>query len=244
MNRDDVLDALSIAPTTSGAYAGGWRDGSGPMLPSIDPTTEAVIATVREADITDYEAAVSAAQEAFAEWRMVPAPVRGQYVRAIGDALRTYKEPLGALVAMEMGKISAEGEGEGGRAQGRIAGAGPLHRPVAHAAVGIDLGAQAREGAVAHERHGSSSDRLFHGPQSGWTLLPAPAASLWMERPSRSEIVIAQVPLRSHENTRWRPFGAHDGYSQEPWARVIWRTCRVARSMTAMSKPPDSSRAV
>jgi aldehyde dehydrogenase (NAD+) len=112
MNRDDVLDALSIDPTTSGAYAGGWREGSGPMLSSIDPTTEAVIATVREADLADYEAAVSAAQAAFAEWRMVPPPVRGQYVRAIGDALRTYKEPLGALVAMEMGKISAEGEGE------------------------------------------------------------------------------------------------------------------------------------
>ncbi len=112
MNRDAVLDALAIAPTTSGAYAGGWREGSGPQLPSIDPTTEEVIATVREADIADYEAAVTAAQEAFTEWRMIPAPVRGQYVRAIGDALRTYKEPLGALVAMEMGKIRAEGEGE------------------------------------------------------------------------------------------------------------------------------------
>ena len=107
MNRDAVLDALGIAPTTSGAYAGGWREGSGPLLPSIDPTTEEVIATVREADIADYEAAVTAAQEAFTEWRMIPAPVRGQYVRAIGDALRTYKEPLGALVAMLMFKILA-----------------------------------------------------------------------------------------------------------------------------------------
>jgi aldehyde dehydrogenase (NAD+) len=43
---------------------------------------------------------------------MLPAPKRGDYVRQIGNALRDYKEPLGALVSMEMGKILAEGEGE------------------------------------------------------------------------------------------------------------------------------------
>ena len=43
---------------------------------------------------------------------MLPAPRRGEYVRRIGNALREYKEPLGALVALEMGKIQAEGEGE------------------------------------------------------------------------------------------------------------------------------------
>ena len=112
MQRDAVLSALGIESTTSGAYAGGWRAGSGPLLESVDPSTEAVIGTVRQAGIDDYEAAVAAAQGAFTEWRMLPAPVRGQYVRAIGDALRRYKEPLGALVSMEMGKIRAEGEGE------------------------------------------------------------------------------------------------------------------------------------
>ena len=82
MQREAVLDALGIDTVTSGAYAGGWREGSGPSLASIDPTTEEVIGTVRQADLADYEAAVVAAQEAFAEWRMLPAPVRGQYVRA------------------------------------------------------------------------------------------------------------------------------------------------------------------
>ncbi len=112
MQRDAVLDALGIGSHVSGAYAGGWRKGGGPLLASIDPTTEDVIASVRLADLDDYEAAVAAAEGAFTEWRMLPAPIRGQYVRAIGDALRRYKEPLGALVAMEMGKIRAEGEGE------------------------------------------------------------------------------------------------------------------------------------
>ena len=112
MNREHVLDALGISPVTSGSYAGGWRDGGGSSIGSIDPTTEQAIATVRQADLDDYEAAVIASQEAFAEWRMVPAPERGRYVRLIGEALRTYKEPLGALVSMETGKIRAEGEGE------------------------------------------------------------------------------------------------------------------------------------
>jgi len=112
MKREQVLDALGIGDVTSGAYAGGWRGGDGTLIESFDPTTEEVIATVRQADLADYEAAVSASSEAFTEWRMIPAPVRGQYVRQIGEALRTYKEPLGALVSMEMGKIRAEGEGE------------------------------------------------------------------------------------------------------------------------------------
>jgi hypothetical protein len=49
---------------------------------------------------------------AFDEWRMVPAPQRGEIVREIGDELRAHKDDLGALVTLEMGKILAEGLGE------------------------------------------------------------------------------------------------------------------------------------
>lgn len=112
MNRESVLDALGIEPISSGAYAAGWREGSGPTIESIDPTTEQSNGTVRMAGADDYEAAAQASVEAFERWRMVPAPVRGDYVRQIGNALRKYKEPLGALVSMEVGKIRPEGEGE------------------------------------------------------------------------------------------------------------------------------------
>ena len=81
-------------------------------------------------------------------------------------------------------------------------------------------------------------------PSRAGRCCPAPVARLWRSRPSRSAMVIVQVRRRSQENTRWRPFGAHDGYSQEPRPWVICRTCRVARSMTAMSKPPASRREV
>jgi aldehyde dehydrogenase (NAD+) len=112
MKRDAVLAALGIESENSGVFAGEWLTGNGPALASIDPTTEEVIATVREGDVADYEAAITVAQDTFKEWRMLPAPERGNYVRLIGNALRDYKEPLGALVSMETGKIHAEGEGE------------------------------------------------------------------------------------------------------------------------------------
>jgi aldehyde dehydrogenase (NAD+) len=112
MKREEVLVALGIERENSGVFAGEWLGGTGATIASIDPTTEEVIATVREADLADYEAAITVAQDTFKEWRMLPAPERGNYVRLIGDALRKYKEPLGALVSMETGKIRAEGEGE------------------------------------------------------------------------------------------------------------------------------------
>ena len=50
--------------------------------------------------------------EAFARWRTVPAPERGDCVRLIGQALRAQKDHLGTLVSMEVGKIKPEGDGE------------------------------------------------------------------------------------------------------------------------------------
>lgn len=55
---------------------------------------------------------IAKAQAAFQEWRMWPAPQRGEVVRQIGEALRAKKEPLGKLVSYEMGKSLQEGLGE------------------------------------------------------------------------------------------------------------------------------------
>ena len=49
---------------------------------------------------------------AFQTWRTVPAPVRGQLVRELGELLREHKADLGALVSIEAGKIRSEGLGE------------------------------------------------------------------------------------------------------------------------------------
>ncbi len=76
------------------------------------PATGEKIGTVKQADSGDYEKVAAAAHDAFLRWRELPAPVRGEYVRQIGDELRKHKEPLGKLVALEMGKILQEGLGE------------------------------------------------------------------------------------------------------------------------------------
>jgi len=112
MTRDEIFSALGLEDIGSGAYAGEWLDGSGPDLDVENPATAAKIATVKTASTEDYEKIIGVAQETFLEWRAIPAPVRGDYVRQIGNALREKKEALGALVALEMGKIAAEGEGE------------------------------------------------------------------------------------------------------------------------------------
>ena len=67
---------------------------------------------MRTAAAEDYEAALERAVRAFAQWRTVPAPVRGETVRRLGLALRDEKEGLARLVTMETGKILAEGRGE------------------------------------------------------------------------------------------------------------------------------------
>ena len=70
------------------------------------------VAKVLQASEEDYEQIVKDAQTAFVDWRMVPAPKRGEVVRQLGEEMRKYKRQLGQLVAWEMGKILSEGEGE------------------------------------------------------------------------------------------------------------------------------------
>jgi aldehyde dehydrogenase (NAD+) len=71
-----------------------------------------VLAKIQLAGPADYETVVSQASEAFLDWRMLPAPRRGDIVREIGNELRATKDDLGTLVSLEMGKILAEGRGE------------------------------------------------------------------------------------------------------------------------------------
>ncbi|MBN2004895.1 MAG: aldehyde dehydrogenase family protein [Anaerolineae bacterium] len=111
----DFLKTLGIAETNYGATTGapgGWIKTTGAALVSCSPIDGQPIATVIQATAEEYEQVLDRAQLAFRQWRMLPAPKRGQVIREIGDALRQYKEPLGKLVTLEMGKIVAEGYGE------------------------------------------------------------------------------------------------------------------------------------
>ncbi len=81
-------------------------------ISSDNPATGKPIAGVRLDSPEGYERVVAESQKAFLRWREVPAPVRGQVVRAIGDEFRRLKQALGELVTLEVGKILQEGLGE------------------------------------------------------------------------------------------------------------------------------------
>jgi len=107
----DMLKKLGITDGHAGGFAGEWV-GSGPMLDVITPIDGTKIGSVRQVTEEEYDKIVARAHEAFLNWRMVPAPKRGEVVRQLGNRLREYKSELGALVTLEMGKIKAEGQGE------------------------------------------------------------------------------------------------------------------------------------
>jgi aldehyde dehydrogenase (NAD+) len=108
---NDILTKLGIEQDNPGGFAGTWC-GSGEPLEVISPIDGRTIARVNQVTPDEYDAIVARAAEAFVQWRLVPAPQRGELVRRLGVALRDYKAELGALVTLEMGKIRAEGEGE------------------------------------------------------------------------------------------------------------------------------------
>lgn len=81
-------------------------------IDSYSPADGQLIARVCASTRADYDRVIETAQGAFAEWRQVPAPRRGDIVRQMGDQFRRYKRELGTLVSYEMGKSLQEGLGE------------------------------------------------------------------------------------------------------------------------------------
>jgi len=109
----EILAQLGIEEVNNGASTGGkWFKTRGERIDSISPVDGKLIASVNAATEADYEAIILKAQEAFKEWRMIPAPKRGDIIRQLADRIRFYKEPLGKLVSYEMGKSLQEGLGE------------------------------------------------------------------------------------------------------------------------------------
>jgi aldehyde dehydrogenase (NAD+) len=109
----EALNKLGIKEHNPGTSTGTeWLESGQEMLVSTSPADGENIGSVAITTKEEYEQIVTKAQEAFKEWRQVPAPKRGEVVRQIGEALRKNKEPLGKLVSYEMGKSYQEGLGE------------------------------------------------------------------------------------------------------------------------------------
>ena len=97
-----LLTELGVDPVT---YTGG-------TLAARSPITGETVAHVRETTKAAVTSAIQKAHAAFLEWRLVPAPKRGELVRLLGEELRANKRALGRLVSIEVGKIETEGLGE------------------------------------------------------------------------------------------------------------------------------------
>jgi len=109
----EALEHLGIKDFNNGVSTGSnWSKGSEGVIKSYSPADGNYIGSVGVASKEEYNQTIQKAQEAFKEWRKVPAPKRGEIVRQIGDELRNHKESLGKLVSYEMGKSYQEGLGE------------------------------------------------------------------------------------------------------------------------------------
>jgi aldehyde dehydrogenase (NAD+) len=95
-------------------YIGGkWVDAvGGEIFDSVSPATGEPIGTFPRSGPEDVDRAVAAAREAYAEWRLVPAPKRGEILFRFGSLVAEHKDELAELMAHEMGKVLAEAGGD------------------------------------------------------------------------------------------------------------------------------------
>lgn len=85
---------------------------SGETFLSYNPATEAVLAAAPKSTAVDVEKAVQAAKAAYKQWRLTPAPRRGEILYRVAHLLTERKEELARLMTQEMGKILAETQGD------------------------------------------------------------------------------------------------------------------------------------
>ncbi|HZQ64222.1 MAG TPA: aldehyde dehydrogenase family protein [Gaiellaceae bacterium] len=95
-------------------FVGGeWVDAaSGETFDSTSPATGELIGTFPKSGWEDVDRAVEAAKQAYEEWRLVPAPARGEILYRFGQLVREHKEELSLLMAREMGKVLPEAGGD------------------------------------------------------------------------------------------------------------------------------------
>ena len=90
-----VFEQLELAPSNP-SYSTGtqWAEQyGGESIFVTTPISGKTIARVEMTTFHDYDMVVKTGQEAFATWRMMPAPKRGEIIRQIGLELRKTNKP-------------------------------------------------------------------------------------------------------------------------------------------------------
>ncbi|MUZ71658.1 aldehyde dehydrogenase family protein [Agrobacterium vitis] len=109
MSKLNLPADVSRILTNLGISAGTLSGGSLAVTSPVDGSTLATLATVSSDEASKV---IDTAHAAFLQWRLVPAPKRGELVRLLGEELRAHKDDLGRLVSIEVGKVTSEGLGE------------------------------------------------------------------------------------------------------------------------------------
>src|SRR3989442_2179247 len=92
---------------------GRWVDAStGDAFEDIDPATGETIASVTKSATADVDRAVEAAHRAADQWRLSPAPKRGEILFRAGEIMLRRKDELAREMTREMGKVIAEARGD------------------------------------------------------------------------------------------------------------------------------------
>jgi aldehyde dehydrogenase (NAD+) len=105
---------VAIESRTYRNFIGGeWVDAStGETFESLSPATGEHVGTFPKSAAEDVDRAVAAAKEAYASWRLVPAPRRGEIIFRFAALVAEHKQELAELMSREMGKVLAEAGGD------------------------------------------------------------------------------------------------------------------------------------
>ena len=79
---------------------------------SLNPSTGEVIESFPRSTAADVDRAVATARAAWEDWRLVPAPERGNILFRFAQLLEQHKPELSDLMTREMGKVKAEAGGD------------------------------------------------------------------------------------------------------------------------------------
>ncbi len=105
--------AITETRTFQNYIGGDWVDAaSGETFDSTSPADGELIGTFPRSGAEDVDRAVEAAKEAYEDWRLVPAPRRGEILFRFAQLLVEHKTELTDLMTHEMGKVKAEAGGD------------------------------------------------------------------------------------------------------------------------------------
>ncbi|QOV91629.1 L-piperidine-6-carboxylate dehydrogenase [Humisphaera borealis] len=214
MQASDALRTFGIDASVEGVAVGrGFGPGTGPALAVRSPIDGQTLATVQSAAPTDVRRVVAAASRAFQDWRLVPAPRRGEFVRRIGQKLRERKADLAAIVSWEAGKITQEALGE-------------VQEMIDIADFAVGLSRQLHGLTIASERPGHRMMEQWHplGPVGVITAFNFPVA-VWAWN--------AMLALACGDSVIWKPS------EKTPLTAVACQRI-VADVMADMPEVPDA----